>query len=144
MTDVVKEEGMKRRRELRLAAGEIEILEVLWHAKSATISETHESFSRKVGYTTVQTRLNRLVEKGLVKKAGSHPASYQAVIQPEDVSRDDLKNLVDRVTGGRVVPLVAHLVKDRKLSADEIRELKQLINEAEKRNRKLKSGEGKQ
>ncbi len=134
----------KRRKELRLATGEIEILEILWQAGAATIAQAHESHKRKVGYTTVQTRLNRLVEKGLAKRIGSHPASYQAVIQPEDVSRDDLKVLVDRVTGGRVVPLVAHLVKDRKLSSEEIRELKELINEAERRNQKSKSGEGEQ
>ena len=134
----------KRRKELRLAVGEIEILEILWKAGAATIAEAHELHERKIGYTTVQTRLNRLVEKGLVKKTGAHPASYQAIIQPEDVSRDDLKVLVDRVTGGRVVPLVAHLVKDRELSAEEIRELKKLIDEAERRNRKSKAREGKE
>src|SRR3990172_7212496 len=99
----------KRPQGLRLTAGEIEILEMLWHARSATISEAHDALSRKVGYTTVQTRLNRLVEKGLVKKAGSHPASYRAVIQPEDVSRDDLNVLVDCVTGGRGGAVGGHL-----------------------------------
>ena len=57
----------RRRKELRLASGEIEILEILWQAGSATISEAHDAHVRKIGYTTVQTRLNRLVEKGLVR-----------------------------------------------------------------------------
>ena len=47
--------------------------------------------------------------------------------------------LVERVTGGRIVPLVAHLVKDRELSEDEIRELKQLIDDVERRNRQKQS-----
>ena len=122
----------KRPKELRLAAGEIEILEILWRKNSLTIAQAHETLARKVGYTTVQTRLNRLVEKGLVRRTGLHPASYEAVIQPDAVSRGDLDSLVRHVTFGQVVPLVAHLVKDRTLSADEIRELKQLIDEAEK------------
>ena len=134
----------KRRKVLRLAAGEIEILEMLWKEKSATISQAHESLERKVGYTTVQTRLNRLVDKGLVRKTGSHPARYRAAIKQEEVSGRDLDVLVQRVTGGRVVPLVAHLVKDRNLSEEEIRELKQLIDEVERKNRNRKSKEDNQ
>jgi len=129
----------KRRKSLRLATGEIEILQMLWREKSVTISQAHESLERKVGYTTVQTRLNRLVNKGLVRKTGSRPANYRAAIKPEEVSRGDLDVLVERVTGGRIVPLVAHLVKDRELSEDEIRELKQLIGDVERKNPKKKS-----
>lgn len=115
----------------RLGAGELEILEMLWKLGSATISVAHQSLARKVGYTTVQTRLNRLVEKGLVQKTGSHPAAYSAAIRPEEVSGGDLDLLVERVTGGRVVPLVAHLIRDRDLTADEIDQLKTLIDELE-------------
>lgn len=138
MTTVVNEQEMKKRRtRVRLAAGEIEILEILWRDKSVTISQTHATLERNVGYTTVQTRLNRMVDKGLVRKSGSHPARYVAAIQPDEVSRRDLDVLVRRVTGGQVVPLVAHLVKDRELSHEEIRELKDLILEVE-RNSKSK------
>ena len=134
----------KEAKQLRLAAGEIEILEILWRHESLTISQAHETLRPKVGYTTVQTRLNRLVEKGLVRRTGLHPAAYEAVIQPDAVSRGDLDSLIRHVTFGRVVPLVAHLVKDRNLSDGEIRELKQLIDDAEqariqpKTNRKKK------
>jgi BlaI family transcriptional regulator, penicillinase repressor len=83
-----------RRKAARLAAGEIEILEILWRIESATISEAHEALAREIGYTTVQTRLNRLVVKGLVRKGGSHPARYQAAIKPEQVCRGDLDVLV--------------------------------------------------
>jgi predicted transcriptional regulator len=123
----------------RLAAGEIEILELLWRMRSATIAEAHEGLARHVGYTTMQTRLNRLVVKKLVRKAGSHPARYEAVLKPEQVCRGDLDVLVEQVTRGRIVPLVAHLVQDRALSEAELCELKRLIDEAERANRKPKS-----
>jgi BlaI family transcriptional regulator, penicillinase repressor len=128
-----------RRKASRLAAGEIEILEMLWRIRSATIAEAHEALPRRVGYTTVQTRLNRLVAKGLARKGGSHPARYEAVIKPEQVCRGDLDVLVASVTSGRIVPLVAHLVRDRELSDAELCELRQLIDEAERANRKPKS-----
>ena len=87
----------------------------------------------------MQTRLNRLVTKGLAKKTGSHPAKYEAVIKPEQVCRGDLDVLVARVTSGRIVPLVAHLVQDRDLTDAELCELRQLIDEAERAHRKAKS-----
>jgi BlaI family transcriptional regulator, penicillinase repressor len=127
-----------RRKQTRLASGEIELLEMLWRIRSATLAEAHEAMPRKLGYTTVQTRLNRLVDKGLAKKAGSHPAKYEAVIQPEQVCRGDLDVLVTRVTAGRIVPLVAHLVQDREFTDAELGELRQLIDDAERAHRKAK------
>ena len=126
----------RSKKRLRLAAGELEILEMLWRMENVSISQAHEALGRRVGYTTVQTRLNRLVEKRLVRKSGAHPAIYRAAIQPEEVSRQDLDTLIDRVTAGRVVPLVAHLVKDRDLTAEEIQELRRLIDEVERQNRR--------
>lgn len=128
-----------RRKTGRLAAGEIELLEMLWRVRTATLAEAHEAMPRKVGYTTVQTRLNRLVVKGLARKSGSHPARYEAVIKPEQVCRGDLDVLVSRVTAGRIVPLVAQLMQDRELTDEELKELRQLIDEAERANRKNKS-----
>jgi BlaI family transcriptional regulator, penicillinase repressor len=131
----------KKRKAARLAAGEIEILDLLWRLGSATLSEAHEAMSRKIGYTTVQTRLNRLVDKGLARRVGLHPARYEAVIQPDQVCRGDLDVLVSRVTQGRVVPLVAHLIQDRELSEEELSELRQLIDEAQRAQRKGKKAE---
>lgn len=128
-----------RRKPARLASGELELLEMLWRIRHATLAEAHSALVRKVGYTTVQTRLNRLVAKGLAKKAGSHPAKYEAVIQPDQVCRRDLDVLVTRVTAGRIVPLVAHLVQDRELTDAELCELRQIIDEAERVHRKAKS-----
>ena len=129
---------MSRKRNVarRLAAGEIEILEMLWQRQPVSIAEAHEALGQRVGYTTVQTRLNRLVEKGIVSRSAERPARYSAEIGPADVSRRDLDVLVERVNAGRVVPLVAQLVRDRTLSAAEILELKQLIDEAERKSRR--------
>ena len=120
----------------RLAAGEIELVAALWRSGPVTISEAHAALGKPIGYTTVQTRLNRLVAKGVVEKTAARPAKYRAVIEPADVNRSDLDTLVGQVNEGSVVPLVAHLVRDRKVSPAELRELKQLIEQAERQNRK--------
>ena len=89
----------------------------------------------------MQTRLNRLVDKGMVTRTTDRPARYAAAVAPEEVSARHLDLLVERVSGGSVVPLVAHLVRDRALSSDDIAELKQLIAQAERQGRKIEGRE---
>jgi predicted transcriptional regulator len=125
----------KRRSNIRLAAGELEILQMLWRAGSVTILEAQTALGQPIGYTTVQTRLNRLVAKGFVKKTVRRPAKYSAVLSPEEVRERDLDVLVDRVSDGRFTPLVAHLLDRNDLSMAELKELKQLILDAERKAR---------
>jgi len=131
------EQKMAKRRKAipRLAEGELEILQMLWREHAVTILEAKTALNLPIGYTTVQTRLNRLVKKGVVKKTERRPARYSASITSEQVHAKDLDTLVDRVSGGRVAPLVAHLINREDVSAQEIRELKKLLKEAESRNR---------
>ena len=64
---------MSRGRKMsRFSAGELEIMSMLWARGAVTLAEAHRCFSqfgRPVGYTTMQTRLNRLVEKGAVRRS---------------------------------------------------------------------------
>ena len=129
-----------RRRKHRLTAGELELLDVLWRRGGSTISKVQAALARTIGYTTVQTRLNRLVGKGVAQKSDARPALYSAAVPPESVTRDDLDSLLDRVTRGRVVPLIAHLVRERTLSPQELDEIRGLIDEAEARARENKEG----
>ena len=121
---------MKKQRK-RLSEGDLELLDVLWQSSGLTIRQVQEKINREVGYTTIQTRLNRLVDKGHAKKTKDRPGLYIAVLKKERVSKDDLNSLVNRVTKGNVVPLIAHLVKQRDLSDTELNEIRQLIDTAE-------------
>lgn len=119
----------------RLSAAEMELLEMLWRQGAVTLSEAHRALGLPIGYTTVQTRLNRLVRKGLARRSADRPTKYSAAIEREKIAEHDLSLLIERVSGGSVVPLVAHLVRDRSLTAPQIAELKQLLDEAEQRMR---------
>lgn len=123
------------KRAQKLAAGEMELLGLLWEHGPLSLSEAHERIERKIGYTTMQTRLNRLVEKKLAtrEKIGRQPTRYTAAVEQDQVGAGALDQLVEQVTRGRVVPLVAHLVENSELSSDELSELKRLIREAERR-----------
>ena len=122
----------------RLSSGELDLMDLLWREGPLTLARAHERFQvtasgkpRTVGYTTMQTRLNRLVEKGLASKTG-RPAEYSAAIDREEAQAGHLDQLITKLSGGSVVPLVAQLMQDRKISPEELRELKQLIRDAER------------
>jgi predicted transcriptional regulator len=129
----------QQRRPLRLVPGELEMLQMLWREGGVTILEAQQALGLPIGYTTVQTKLNRLVKKGVVEKSRQRPARYRASVTPEDVSQEDLDLLVERVSQGKVVPLVAHLVNRKDLDPSEISELKRLISEAERRVKTTRS-----
>lgn len=116
-----------------VAPGDLEILSLLWDHGPLTLAEAHEQFERPLGYTTVQTRLNRLVDKGLVRRSKERPARYEAAVTREAVSGEALRTLRERVAGGSVVPLVARLLDDPHLSQSEIQELRELLEQAEAR-----------
>lgn len=117
----------------KLSPGEMEVMSLLWEHGALSLSQAHETFGRPIGYTTMQTRLNRLVDKGFATRSDKRPAQYSAAISQKDVSVNHLELLVDRVTQGHIVPLVAHLVDDRSLTSEEIRQLKRIIRDAERR-----------
>lgn len=125
----------KKRTPSRLSPGEMEVLQMLWQHGPVTLSDAQAKLGREIGYTTIQTRLNRLVEKKVVARSSDRPAQYSAAIEPSEVTAGHLELLVKR-TGGSVVPLVAHLVRDWSLSAEEIAELKLLLAEAERQSKK--------
>jgi len=116
----------------RLTRGDLQILQMLWREGRVTIAGAHQALKAPIGYSTVQTRLNRLVTKGLVRKTKETPTRYEAAIQPEDVVESELRTLVQQVSGG-VVPLVAQLFRDHHPSAKELDEIRQLIRQAETR-----------
>ncbi len=119
----------------RLLASELEILEMLWREGSVSIVEGQRALDGKAEYTTVQTRLNRMVKKGIVKRSQARPAKYSAALRQEEVTNSDLTLLLEKVSRGSVLPLVTHLLKDRRLESDEIAELKSLIADAEEQSK---------
>jgi BlaI family transcriptional regulator, penicillinase repressor len=125
------------RRAIRVAAGEKEILGMLWAEGALTIREAHERFGaygKPVSYPTMQTRLNRLAEKGLVARSEDRPARYRAAVSRDQVTVGHLRELVAKIGRGDVVPLVARLLSERTLSDEQIARLTELLENARKKS----------
>jgi len=104
----------------------MELLDLLWKLGPSTLMIVHKNYSRPVGYTTIQTRLNRMVDKGVLSRSSDYPAQYEAVVKTE-VASSSFFDKVAKICDGSLAPLIAHLTKKRKLKPDEIAMLKELI-----------------
>lgn len=120
-------------REYELGGAELEVLKVLWlsgpQAVRSVLNDFHKR-GRKVAYTTVQTMLTRLEQKGFVRSDKSGLAYiYRATVTRERLSRSRLKSLLNQLYDGAAGPLVLQLLRTQRLSPDEIGELQALIEQ---------------
>jgi predicted transcriptional regulator len=83
-------------------------------------------------FATVQTYLRRLQAKGYVRSdLSGHTRVYAPRVQSSTVIRETVADLIDRLFGGEALPLMQHLIEDRGISAEEISQLRQLLNRLE-------------
>ena len=121
-----KSKPEKKQPLIPLSEGEMELLNLLWKLGPSSLTTVHKNYSRPVGYTTIQTRLNRMVDKGVLTRSSDYPAKYEAIVETE-VASSSFFEKVAKICGGSLVPLIAHLTEKQTLSSDEIALLKELI-----------------
>jgi len=116
----------------RISEAEEAVMTVLWEHSPLTAQDVIDRVpaERRWSGNTVKTLLARLI----VKKAVAHEADgrrylYRPLIARGDYIAGESRRLIDRLFGGRVTPLVAHLAQRDALSADEIAEIQALLTE---------------
>ena len=127
---------MKEELHKKLGERELDILEALWQLKSATVAQVQEFLRERgneVAYTTVQTMLNRLEVKNVVKRDGSDRAHrYTAVLKQPNAAETALKRLTERFFRGSAEALVTRLV-EKDLTQEEIERIQSMIDAHRKR-----------
>jgi predicted transcriptional regulator len=110
--------------------GELEILRALWDRGPLSLSELCEVLRRErdVATTTVATMLKVMLDKRLVRrKRAARGHRWSAAVTQSAAARTMVGKLVDGVFDGSASRLVAHLVEGGQLSAQELNELRELI-----------------
>jgi predicted transcriptional regulator len=108
-------------------------MKVVWLKGEATVRDVYEVLRerRKLAYTTVMTMMRVLEGKGHLKRRAEDRAYVYKPTKPENaVVRSMVREFVDRLFDGAAQPLLVHLVKDRRLSKQELEELARQIEEA--------------
>ena len=117
---------MTKEKNIKLTKFELEVMSALWELGLASVREIQERLPEKKrpAYTTVQTIIYRLEEKGAVrrlKKIGNAHI-FESAITRKAVHRRLIDELLG-LFGGSARPLMAHLVESGKLTLDDVREL---------------------
>ncbi len=116
------------------SAGELEILRVLWRRGPSTVHQVQPELKRgdRVGYTTVLKLLQIMFEKGLVRRDEStRPHVFRAAVAEAQVKRRLVADLLDDVFEGSSMSLVMQALSAKPASADEVRQLRELLDEIE-------------
>jgi len=120
-----------KRRNHPLTPLELEIMKVLWEAGPAAVQSVQEKLpGEPLAYTTVQTMLNVLLEKGKVKRTLKNRAYiYRPALSRVEAVGHTMKDLIDRMFGGSAEALVMGLVETRQLSSEKLDELRRKLEE---------------
>ena len=120
---------------LKPTDSELEILQVLWDKGDATVREVHEQLIeiKDCGYTTTLKLLQIMHEKGLVKRNDAGKTHiYQAVVSKEQTQKQMLDKMMDSLFGGSTTQLVMHALGNKAPSADELKEIQQMLDNLKK------------
>ena len=109
----------------KLSKLELRIMETLWTRGVLSIREVQEAFPEpdRPAYTTIQTTIYRLEEKGAVRRAKkiSNAHIFEAVVTREAASGRLIDELLS-LFGGRTQPVMAHFVESGKLTMRDVRD----------------------
>jgi BlaI family transcriptional regulator, penicillinase repressor len=120
---------------------ELEILSLLWKSGPMELGPLCAAMRevRPVATTTVATMLGVMINKGLAKRTkGDKGWKYSAVVSREDAAKDLVRKLVDRAFDGSASLLVSHLLDRGELTADERKQIIELLREESSSAKKSK------
>ena len=122
---------MARKKLSSLTDLEIDIMNVVWRLERATVRQIVDSLrnQRPLAYTTVQTVLSILTQKGVVRYTREGRAYvYTAILKPEGVRRETVRAVVDKLFAGSPQSLVLHLIESDALTPEEADSLRKLLD----------------
>lgn len=117
-----------------ISESEWAVMEVLWESAPRTASDVAKTLRATTGWAdnTVRTLLTRLVEKGALKirEAGGSPKLFVPAVKREDCVKAESESFLDRIFQGAAKPLLVHFARNAKLSPEEVRELKKILDQS--------------
>jgi predicted transcriptional regulator len=123
---------------------ELDVMGVLWDLGSGTVSEVRERLPADLAYTTVLTILRNLEVKELVRHTTEGKAHrYFPRVARKVARRSALSRIVDKLFHGSPEQLVAQLVEDESLTAEDMKRLRALLANQEKQDKQGPGSGGK-
>lgn len=113
-----------------ISDAESEVMAELWRRAPQSAEDLARRLVPRQGWqpATIKTLLNRLLRKGAIAaERDGRRFLYRPLLSQADYLTASSRDLLERLFGGRLAPLVAHFTEHGQLSRRDIAELKQLI-----------------
>ena len=123
---------MVRGRTKQPTDAELAILAVLWDRGPSTVREVHDALSEEkpTGYTTTLKFMQIMAEKGLLlRDESSFRHVYRPAVSEERTQKQLVSSFMDRAFAGSAAKLVQRALAAKKISAEELKEIKRLVDE---------------
>jgi len=116
----------------RISDAEHAVMEVLWDESPLTANDVAERVAPSRGWSanTVKTLLGRLLaKKTIAAEEDGRRYLYRPLVERGDYVEGESRRLIDRLFGGKLTPLVAHLAERDALTDEDIAEIEALLKE---------------
>ncbi|HMJ63730.1 MAG TPA: BlaI/MecI/CopY family transcriptional regulator [Candidatus Binatia bacterium] len=130
---------MAARKEQKVGRGELEILHYVQDHHPVTVRDVADHFAESHGHvrTTILNVMERLRKKGfLTRRKVEGVFRYEPRMGKADLLQSLVRDFVEKTLGGSLSPFVAYLSREAKLSEEELKELRELVEELKGKERK--------
>lgn len=117
---------------IKLFDSELKVMSVLWNEGDVPAKYIADMLNKELGWNknTTYTLIKRCMKKGAIERSEPNFLCH-ALIPKEDVQEAETNELIDKIYDGSVDKLFAALIGRKKLSAEQIEKLKQIVRELE-------------
>jgi BlaI family penicillinase repressor len=129
----------------QITDAEWEVMKILWARKECPSSEIVKQLTETMDWSpkTIRTLLNRLVQKeavGINKDESRRAQMFYPLVSENEYLQSETKSFLQKLYGGAIKPMLANFLQEKKLTEQEINELKQLFDDNKNDDNKSKTG----
>ena len=116
----------------KLFDSELKVMGVLWKEGGATAKHIAGTLKEEVGWNknTTYTLIKRCIAKGAVERSEPN-FMCRALVSKEEVQQAETEELINKVYDGSADKLFAALLGRKKLSKEQIENLRQMVKDLE-------------
>lgn len=120
------------KKNVKLFDSELKVMDILWKEGDVQAKHVAEVLMKEVGWNknTTYTLIKRCIKKGAIERSEPHFICH-ALIPKEEVQEAETDELINKIYDGSADKLFAALLSRKKLSAEEIDRLKQIVADLE-------------
>ena len=119
---------------IKIGEGEWYVIKALWESAPFSGAQIVERVEKETDWSqsTIYTMIRRLHAKGVIKGDNQDVMLYAPVISRQEAEKEETETFIKRVYAGSVQMMVKGFIKENKLSEEDIRELRSLLDQKER------------